>query len=399
MLLQRYENSATYKGQNRVNQSFTCKPDEVFPEYFADTASVEDVERFESEMLELEQKAMVTVQYRQGEISKVILRVDQIELCRQFLGVEDKAAYYARLKNILMQYRCRSELLCQMCDEQIERLNHYQKQNLISPDSLMDDLLRCIEAITENTEEYMEREFSIRYFGDSKYFEKHLKNAVCKQLLRFSEFGPEIRDYYDERHRSDPILACYQIEQNPSYIYMKGKGHIILIDQTCIPLSESFPFAVSSVAVKQIQQIKIDSDTVMTVENLTSYHRLPCNGCFVIFLSGYHNRLKTAFLQSVARDNNVKSWRHFGDIDPDGFQILQTLRVKTGLPFEPEYMTVDELKRFPDAWKELTAHDRQVAERLIQSGHHADVLQFCLEKSCKLEQECISWTLFQKRHS
>jgi len=393
LLLQRYENSVTYKGMNKVNQSFTCKPDEIFSDYHADETAVEDAEAFDCDMKELELNGLIRLFYGRGEIQKIVLCTDKIDLCRKVVGMEDKAAYFQRQKEILRQYHGRSELLQTICDGQIERLEKFKRQNIISDDQFFEDVLKGIIAVTENEDECMEREFSVRCFGDSKHFEQHLKNAVCKQLILYSEYGKEIIERYDKNYRNDAVLACYQIERNPSYIYMKGSGIITLADKTYIPLSDDFAIAISSQALKQIRHIYIQTDTVMTIENLTSYHRLSCEGRFLIYLSGYHNHVKTTFLKLIARDNDVKYWRHFGDIDPDGFQILQNLKEKTGLPFSPAYMSIQELERYRKSWKKLNIHDRETANRLIKNGCFTDVLTFCVEHSCKLEQESISWTM------
>lgn len=383
LLLQRYENSATYKGMNKVNQSFTCKPDEIFPEYHADETAIEDVEMFDSDMKELELNGLISLFSGRGEIQKIVLCTDKIGLSRKIVGMEDKAAYFQQQKEILRQYCSRSELLQTICDVQIARLEKFKRQNIISNDQFFEDVLKGIVAVTENEDECMEREFSVRHFGDSKHFERHLKNAVCKQLILYSEYGKEIMECYDKNCRNDAVLACYQVVRNPSYIYMKGNGMITLADKTIIPLLDDFAIAISSQALKLIRHICIQADTVMTIENLTSYHRMSCEGRFLIYLSGYHNHVKTMFLKSIARDNDVKYWRHFGDIDPDGFQILQNLKEKTGLPFSPAYMSIQELERYRKSWRILNIHDRETANWLIKNGCFTDVLTFCLEHSCK----------------
>lgn len=68
----------------------------------------------------------------------------------------------------------------------------------------------------------------------------------------------------------------------------------------------------------------------MTVENLTSFHRLEREHIFYLFLSGYHTRTKQALLQQIARENPGLSWHHFGDLDPDGLAIAGASDPKDG---------------------------------------------------------------------
>lgn len=396
LLLHRYENSITYKGQNKINQSFSCKPEEILIDYRSDSADIQIIDQFEVEMQELATAGFVQITRTHGEIRRITLSVDAVDDCRKKLGIEDKRSILKRHEEILLCYRDMSEMLHAICVPQLERLNQYKMPNLIKEIELLEDVLRCIAAIEQNTVEYMEREFSISLFGDTKYFEKKIKTAVCKQLLLFSEFGSEIIDSFDEEHRNNAILACYQIVQNPSYIYLKGNGIIVFADGMKMQLSAQYPIALSSETVSKIEHIQIIDNTVMTIENLTSYHRMPCDGNFLVYLSGYHNHIKTLFLRKIAADNDILHWLHFGDIDPDGFQILMSLAEKTGLPFHPTYMSLADLKRHRTFWKKLTSHDRKTAEKLLHKSQYAEIMSFCIENNCKLEQERISWEIFQR---
>ena len=71
--------------------------------------------------------------------------------------------------------------------------------------------------------------------------------------------------------------------------------------------------------------IKVNSNRIVTVENLTSYNRINDNKSTFIYLSGYHNTAKQRFLKKIAENNSGVSWFHFGDIDPDGYYILKNL--------------------------------------------------------------------------
>ena len=93
----------------------------------------------------------------------------------------------------------------------------------------------------------------------------------------------------------------------------------------------------------------------------------------------------------MAEFNPDKRWFHFGDIDPDGFYILENLRRKTGIPFEPLYMSIDELKKYKKYCKSLEVNDLKKANSLIESGHYTKEMQYMLDNNIKLEQEVISW--------
>ena len=83
----------------------------------------------------------------------------------------------------------------------------------------------------------------------------------------------------------------------------------------------------------------------MTVENLTSFNRIKEDDIFYIFLSGYHNSAKQNFIKKIHSQNQEKKYLHFGDIDPDGFYILQDLRTKTNINFVPYKMGIAQLEK------------------------------------------------------
>ena len=129
----------------------------------------------------------------------------------------------------------------------------------------------------------------------------------------------------------------------------------------------------------------------MTVENLTSFNRIKSADTFFIFLSGYHNSAKQIFLKKLHDQNPKKSYLHFGDIDPDGFFILENLRSKTGIDFTPYKMGTAELEKYRAFTKPLEKNDITKANSLIESGRYSDIMNYMLEHNCKLEQEIVSW--------
>lgn len=129
----------------------------------------------------------------------------------------------------------------------------------------------------------------------------------------------------------------------------------------------------------------------MTVENLTSFNRIEEPDTFYIFLSGYHNSAKQNFLKKIFCQNSCKEYFHFGDIDPDGFFILENLRAKTNIDFKAYKMGIPELKKYSAFAKSLEENDIVKANTLITKEKYAEILSYMLHNNLKLEQEIISW--------
>lgn len=82
---------------------------------------------------------------------------------------------------------------------------------------------------------------------------------------------------------------------------------------------------------------------------------------------------------------------HFGDIDPDGFLILEHLKRDTGIGFKPYRMGIQQLDQYAKFARPLEKNDVTKAENMLDAGIYPDEMKYMLEQGRKLEQEIISW--------
>jgi hypothetical protein len=280
-----------------------------------------------------------------------------------------------------------NSLINLFCHEQLERLEFGKKPTYTH--EMCENLLRIIEFLLSNTEELLERELSVLLLSDSKMFEQKYRNKVCKILCTYMDFSEKLEGIDDAREREKIILEEFKIYANPSYVYLKGKMTLALKDGRTIRIA-SEPLALSSSLIKKLEAITINCQQIVTVENLTSFHRVNDENCAYIYLAGYHNSEKQALLRRINEENPNKLWFHFGDIDPDGFYILEHLIKGTGIAFVPLKMNIELLKKYSSHCKLLTTNDKVKAENLIAKGKYVETLQYMLENNCKLEQEIVS---------
>ncbi len=147
--------------------------------------------------------------------------------------------------------------------------------------------------------------------------------------------------------------------------------------------------ALSTDYLDRVIRICPKESRVLTIENLTSFHRFTQRGFFCIYLAGYHSVRISDYLKKIDRPEE-KEWLHFGDIDPDGYMILRNLRNKTGLDFRPYQMDEEILGVYEKNSKRLEEQDKVKANTLIDEDFYPNVLQYMLEHDMKLEQEVIS---------
>ena len=71
-LVDQYERSKTYRGENQVLQTFAIGPQKVFSSYASDYTNVDDVHDFENQMKELEQKGLLLIKWEGHEIQNLM---------------------------------------------------------------------------------------------------------------------------------------------------------------------------------------------------------------------------------------------------------------------------------------------------------------------------------------
>lgn len=388
LLLDKYENSKTYNGTNTVKQNFYVEPARVWKEYASDYADVGLVKDFENDMLHLEDCELVKIIRKCGVIEKICANEGKWQEYYALLKRVDKNSIIREQIEFYVKWKERNVSIIELfCQEQIERISVGKKATYDI--NTANGILRIIDFLWHNTEEILERELSILLFSDSKTFEKVYRSKICKLLRQYEDFSAILTGVDDAKESEKIILEEYNIYSNPSYVFMKGHAHMEFENGDMLTLT-SEPLAVSSRQLKSLKSIVVKDVNIITIENLTSFHRVKECDSFYIYLAGYHNTEKQLLLKKIYADNTCKNWYHFGDIDPDGFYILENLKSGTEIEFEPLYMGIDELDRFSKACRPLEKNDIVKAKNLIEANKYAEVLQYMLENNCKLEQEIVS---------
>lgn len=390
MLLDVYENSVTYKGQNIKNQSFAIKPEKIFYEYNGDYTDQDEVNQFNREMQSLMEFEFVILDYERGipVISKIKLNTNSINEIYSVLKREDITVKRNREIKMYTQYMGVHDIMDAFCKSQVERLNDYKDAKYTSDIAI--NILKLLKYVLGNNSDIMERELSVAVLGDTKLFEKSYKSRICSIIEEYGELELDL-SVLDKKEKEKAILEEYQVFSNPSYIFFKGNVDIHYVDGNSISVTPDNPIAILSEAIARIEMIKVNSNRIVTVENLTSYNRINDNKSTFIYLSGYHNTAKQRFLKKIAENNSGVSWFHFGDIDPDGYYILRNLVEKTGIAFVPLYMDVQQLINCKQYCKPLEKNDMVKANSLLKFHFYDEVMEFMLANNCKLEQEIISW--------
>ena len=392
-LLHKYEGSKTYKGENSVRQTFSIAPTDVYPKYNDDFEDVNSIEDFEKELKNLESENLISTESRNQHVVKILANTsdDYWLRVRDILGVKDKKLQQQEERDFYRSFLSKNSIIVDFCKTQINRIEANKKAAYPLEESA--NIIKLLDYILSNHPEILERELSIEVLHDSKAWEKSYRTKVCKILHESGKFNETVDGLEETKEIYDTILENLNIYKNPSYIYFKGSAKIMFVDGRVLNVANNKALALPSTEVDDIDEIEINSKSIMTVENLTSFNRVRGTDVFFLYLSGYHNSTKQLFLKKtfVQNQNKEISYYHFGDIDPDGFYILDNLRNKTGIDFKPYCMDIENLEKYRNYAKPFESNDFKKAESLIAAKKYVNITTYMLNNKIKLEQEIISW--------
>ena len=387
-LLDTYENSLLSTGENKrtIQIEFRFTKTSI-PAYFDESSS--EYENIHISMKELERKKLIRIIWKDNKqdylIHKVRLMTDHLEEAYQYVGRRPKRGLEEENVALLQKYLDEeAPVTVAFVNYLLGRLrNHQSVKEYIDLEDRKETerFLRACVLVEQNREPCYLREFSIIHFQDSKYFEQ-IESRIAKVFRHFSE-------EYGEMDSID-LLAEYGIYRTPNYVYFKGNA-VISIGEATVDLSllkqgigisgEDFP----RIRFYDLSRVK----KVITIENLTSFFRYCEEDSLMIYLGGYHNRIRRTLLNMIYETIPYANYYHFGDMDAGGFSILMDLRKKTGIPFMSYHMDLDTLKEYRQYAKRLNESDRNRLEKIRIEKEFSEVIDFMLEENIKLEQECI----------
>ncbi len=376
-LLDKYERSKSFTGDNKRGQSFSVKLIKLFPKY-GDEAEYDLYISINEVTQELERCEYISLSKKKnGVIDSVTLNTHKLNEIYAFISRIPKSDTNERLLHLLTMYANKNEVLAEYCQSQIDRIQCNKKAEYFDGDfTEYENILKAVSEIFDIPEEIYIRDFSVKVFGDSKVFER-IKHMVTRLLFQYGDFPQE-----------ETILEDLNIVKNPGHVYIKGCAVIKICGQIIDLSVMNGDIAISSILLKSIDKIEITGSRVITIENLTTFNHFSQPDTFALYLGGYHNSHRRNFIRKIYEQNPQISYYHYGDIDAGGFYILLHLREKTGIHFVPYQMDTDTLRQHSAYTKPLTDHDRKRLKNLMDS-EFSDTVTYMLEHNCKLEQEAL----------
>ena len=336
----------------------------------------------------------ITVDYLKfsDDIEKIYLLEEKIDALYEYLkeeyGVIPQMTIAKQVHEIVEKYICMGEIVNKYCESTLVQIE--DPRCILDPKQIEANL-KMLNFLEKNKEHLYVREASMLVYGDSKWFENNNYEEVCTFLRTATG---RIRE---EGERNDVILSSFYITPVEQEIFIKGSWTIEW-EQYVLNVSKfQGGIAIASGDVKNIKDISVNTESVMTIENKTSFQRLKDRNFAMMYLGGFANRHQIEFLKKVISDNPNVGYYHFGDIDVGGFLIHKHLCRETAKKFELYCMGIQQLcdMRFSHCLRELTDNDMIRLEALMEEDLYKEVLSYMKEHNVKLEQEIVSYYLEQ----
>jgi len=392
-LLKKY--NSRYVKNVTTNRRIILKPIEVYKDYVRNNANILEKQGVNEAVSELRGMGFITADYLKfsEDIEKIYLSEEKLSAIYEYLkdeyGVIPQSTISKYVQEIVKKYICTGEIAKKYCEDIMIQIE--DPRCLLIPEKIEANL-KMFSFLEKNKENLYVREVSVLVYGDSKWFENNNYEEVCTFLRIASGISKE------EGERNDAVLSFFYVTPAEQEIFIKGNWSIEW-EQYALDTSKlQGGIAIASGDIRSIKSISVNAESVMTIENKTSFQRLKDEKSAMMYLGGFANRYQIEFLKKVVLDNPKAKYMHFGDIDIGGFLIHKQLCRETSKNFELYCMGIQQLcdMRFEHCLRALTDTDLIRLESLIEDSSYSEVLKYMKEHNVKLEQEIVSYYLGQK---
>ena len=346
---------------------------------------------------ELQNFGYLSFEWMKGErehiIAKVWLNIDNIESAYQFAERKSKGdvidEVLAEIANTRKQVA--SLWFCIFLQDAYDTVS--RKRSIVSsiPDNKEErgNLFRAILAIDEMSgSELTERAFSLKYFGDSKKFERTVKTRIVSILKKYQECDDDTRD--------EDVLRQIGIIKYPEQFEFCGKINLSFGCGTVdfAPLCAGGSIYVSDLLKGELT-ISPDVKRILSIENRANYieyiRKIKADDEVVLYHAGQYSPSKKKFFLAIHKAMPKGcSWLHWGDIDFGGFSMLARLRREIGSEIAPFRMNAPELIQYEYLAASVTNAYTEKLTGLVQKSELSDChecIKYMIKNKVKLEQE------------
>ncbi|GMX61151.1 DUF3322 domain-containing protein [Paenibacillus elgii] len=411
-LLDNYEKSKHLTGNNMINRRVTLPFNpEKFPDYFIDSIHAEK-EFINREMMELEQFNLIEIVWVKSQknhlIDKIFLNVENVPQAYELVERIPLLDEITILTNMVSQYhgQIQTGWIRRFLEDSLDQLEKKKIPRWLSKDYVQTKLLlQALHGIELQVGESLpERLFSKKYLGNSKVFEKQIRNKMISIYKKYG-MSEKLADIYVDQN-NEGVLQEIGIVRSVEELCVYG-SLVYEWNGTQLDFS-SFPFGVTvhSQLMKASRVTDLRAERILIIENKTVFHEyiqslsrignLLEKKIIVVYLGGFPGPDKRFFLRQIQDkfDKNglqieVQFW---GDIDWGGFRIFLHLQKSVFPQLRPYRMDTATFHQHLE-WAETFTSDYQAKlEQLLENTDNSEFHGLIREMLCtgkRLEQEAI----------
>ncbi|MCM1328625.1 MAG: DUF2220 domain-containing protein [Ruminococcus sp.] len=287
---------------------------------------------FRNDMLSLKSLNYIDFDWVQKNyiIDKIWLTIDNVSKAYRYLGRENKNSKINYVIDLIDSAINETEH-CWVCDYFLQTRDNIVKSNKLTGiwnggHKFITDFTDALVNISKLSGKSVSmRAFSVNVYGDSKYFEREIKQYVVSVIKNFE---PDLSDPDEISDRE--ALAQVGIIMMPEIFEFCGNVKI-LFDNGTVDFSPIKKGAcISSECVSDICRADIfDTDRIIFIENKTNYSEYCLNNKnereLVVYHGGFYSPQRGEFFSKLCSKANIPVC-FWGDIDYGGFKMFVRLK-------------------------------------------------------------------------
>ena len=395
ILLDKYENSAHFKGDAAVNRRILLKCSESALNLdFSDYKTCDD---FKQSVIGLANKGYIQFDWKREDclVNQIWLMNDSVDEIYQYLERPNKRSVI----NIIL-----SEIQNSINMIHTDWILGYLQNAYLSitvkhtltgiwsnPLEPTFNFLKALREIDKlNGKEISMRAFSVALFSNSKYFERNIKSALISVIRKYEPSASEAEKISDR-----DALAQVGIIMMPEVFEFCGNISMVFQGGTTdfSPITKGA--CISSDCIDDINAINIrNTKRILFIENKTNYSEYVLNEYqkdeLVIYHGGFFSPSKAKFFREIYKSSNNIPTYFWGDIDLGGFRMFNRLKRNIIHNLQPLNMDVTSYDKFSEYG--VNKNDAYIGKIKELQGNKDyaiffDVIKLIIDNKLIVEQE------------